>query len=341
MRSFRGTGWGIALALLAGCGTEDEPVVASSLISPPSILVDLDPTSTAMTFTVENLTVSSQAQLFFSDRESGNVLRLDPASPTPAIVGTIEDRTDRASSMQLKGNAGGLVFTPSGDLLLASATFNEVLRLSAGALDATSPVAAQTFITGTQGANAIVVDGDYVYVTGGVTGNIYRASLAFGGEAQVWATIAANTRAVPPDNHSTQAVVSNGIARDDTGFMVADTSRGAIWHIPLDPDGSAGTPQMLVQNSKLEGADGISFDPQGRLWAAVNERNALVVVEAGQVHEAYKNGNSGPLEFPAALVFIDDVGYVANYDRPRRDNLAPDGKTSNAGIGSSIARFQL
>ena len=46
------------------------------------------------------------------------------------------------------------------------------------------------------------------------------------------------------------------------------------------------------------------------------------------------------LEFPAAIVFVGNVGYVPNYDRPRGDNLAEDG-TSGVGIGSSIARFNF
>jgi hypothetical protein len=73
----------------------------------------------------------------------------------------------------------------------------------------------------------------------------------------------------------------------------------------------------------------------------VNERNALVVLMDGQPVDAFKNGSAGPLEFPAALVFVGDVGYVVNFDRARADNLAADGMTSSAGIGASIARFSL
>lgn len=73
----------------------------------------------------------------------------------------------------------------------------------------------------------------------------------------------------------------------------------------------------------------------------MNERNALVVLKDGAVQEAFKNGNAGPLEFPAALVFIGSSGYVANFDRARADNFADDGVSSAAGIGSSIAQLHL
>jgi hypothetical protein len=91
----------------------------------------------------------------------------------------------------------------------------------------------------------------------------------------------------------------------------------------------------------LEGVDGLTFDPRGRLWAAVNEHNALVVVQDGDVREVHKNANTGPLEFPAAITFVGNTGYVANFDRARAENFAADGTTSSAGIGSSIAQFQL
>ncbi len=331
----------LLLSLPTGCGDgTDNGTDGRLLTGAPSILVDLDPNSTAMTFTVENITANPQGQLYFSDRESGNILRVDPAAPTPVVVGKIEDRTDPATNMPQKANGGGLVFTAAGDLLIAAGPFGEVVRLTASELNAANPGSASAFVTGVQGANAVLLDGDNLYVSGGNTGNLYRAP-ASGGVAELWAQIAPNTRSVPPDNFM-QSVVSNGLAIDASGaLLVADTARGAIWKITKNSDGNAGTPETLIQSPLLYGVDGITFDPQGRLWAAVNERNALVVVHDGQAEDAHKNDNAGPLEFPAAVVFVGNVGYVPNYDRPRADNLAVDGMTSSAGIGSSIVKFSL
>jgi sugar lactone lactonase YvrE len=90
----------------------------------------------------------------------------------------------------------------------------------------------------------------------------------------------------------------------------------------------------------LEGADGLAFDRTGKLWVAANERNAIVTVTLdGQVQEIAKNGSSGPLEFPAAIVFVGGTAYIANYDTPRRDNLDANGKTALDGIGASIAQI--
>jgi sugar lactone lactonase YvrE len=341
MATFRTIALGLTLVALA-CGDEDEnneETATEALLSgAPTILVDLDPSSTGTTVTIESIGVNADGVLFVSDRESGNVYSVDPEDPVPAVVGKLEDRTDAAGAV-LKANGAGLVFTPGGDLLIASGAFNEVLRLTAAELRAGN-ASAQTHITGVRGANSVLLQGDDLYVTGGATGNIYVAP-ASGGAADIWATIEPTARAVPPDNFM-QAVVANGIARDPEGdLLVADTARAAIWRIPLNSDGSAGTAEIWVQDTTLEGIDGLTFDPRGRLWAAVNEHNALVVVQDEAIREVVKNGNTGPLEFPAALVFVGNTGYVANFDRARASNFAPDGTTSSAGIGSSIAQFQI
>ncbi|HWO07873.1 MAG TPA: hypothetical protein VNN80_00295 [Polyangiaceae bacterium] len=327
----------LPFALACG-GDGDTASDTGSLSTAPTILVDLDPDSTGMTFTIENITADADGLLYTSDRESGDVLRVDPEDPSPVVVGRLASRVD-AAGMTQKANGAGLAVTAGGDLLIASGAFNEVLRLSSAALAAEPPAEAETFATGVMGANALLLERQRLFVSGGATGNVYLVP-ASGGAAQVWARIEQTTRSVPPDNFM-QSVVANGLARARTGeLLVADTARAAVWSIPENPDGSAGAPEMMVQDAALDGVDGLAFDPNGRLWAAVNERNALVVIEGGQVREVFKNDNTGPLEFPAALVFVGDVGYVANFDRARADNFAPDGTSSSAGIGSSIARFE-
>ena len=144
-----------------------------------------------------------------------------------------------------------------------------------------------------------------------------------------------------PDGKTQQATVANGLAFDAKGLLhIADTSRGAIWTVVIGPDGKGGKPSLLAQSPLLEGADGLDFDRTGKLWVAANERNAVVTVTPdGQVQEIAKNGSSGPLEFPAAIVFIGDTAYIANYDTPRRDNMDANGKSALDGIGASIAQI--
>ena len=74
---------------------------------------------------------------------------------------------------------------------------------------------------------------------------------------------------------------------------------------------------------------------------AANERNAIVAVTPdGKVSDVSKNNSQGPLEFPTAVIFVGGVAYVSNFDTPRRDNLAAEGKTSIDGIGASIIKIE-
>jgi sugar lactone lactonase YvrE len=214
------------------------------------------------------------------------------------------------------------------------------VRVRAADLNPQKPPIAQTFATGTEGANGIVFDRQgNLFVSGGRTGIVHRIGVN-GGAAEAAVRIEPHARKLP-DGKSEQAIVTNGLEIDSKGVLhVADTARGAIWKIPIGADGKGGKPTVLAQSPLLEGADGLAFDRSGKLWVTVNERNALVAVTAdGKVQEIAKNASQGPLEFPAAIVFAGDTAYIANFDTPRRDNMDANGKTALDGVGSSIAQI--
>lgn len=303
-----------------------------------SILVDLDPASIDRTVIVESITADKEGRLYLPDRVSGNIFRVDPKSPKPVVVGRIDAREIKGKKVNADG--GGIAFNPQGDLFIASAPFAEVVRIRAADLNAAKPGTAQTFATGTEGANGIVFDRQSnLFVSGGGNGRVYRVSPG-GGRAEIALQIEPYSRTLP-DGKTQQATVANGLEFDASGNLyVADTARGAIWKVGMLPGGKSAKPVLLAQSPLLEGADGIAFDPSGKLWVTANERNALVTVTAdGKVDEQVKNGSRGPLEFPGAIVFVGNTGYVNNYDVPRRDNLAADGKTSIDGIGASIVQI--
>jgi len=303
-----------------------------------SILADLDPASTDRTVVVESITADTEGRLYLPDRVSGNILRVDPKMPKSVVVARLEAREIKGKKVDADG--AGIAFNAQGDLFVASGPFGEVLRVRAAAIDPQKPGAGQTFATGTQGANGIAFDKQgNLFVSGGRSGIIYRVG-AGGGAAEIAAKIEPHTRTLP-DGKTEQANVANGLAFDAKGALyVADTARGAVWKIEFGAGGKAGKPALLAQSPLLEGADGLAFDADGRLWVTPNERNALVTVRAdGRVLEVAKNGSAGPLEFPSAIVFVGDTGYISNYDTPRRDNLDANGKTARDGIGASIAQI--
>ena len=302
------------------------------------ILVDLDPASVDRTVIVESITADREGRLFLADRVSGNILRVDPKSPKPVVVGRIDAREIKGKKVNADG--GGIAFNQKGDLFIASSPFAEVVRIAAADLNAAKPGTAQTFATGTEGANGIVFDKQgNLFASGGRSGIVYRVG-PNGGVAQPVVKIEPHTRKLP-DGKTEQAAVANGLDFDAKGILyVADTARGAIWKIEMQADGKGGKPALFTQSPLLEGVDGTTFDANGKLWAAVNERNAIVIVTPdGNVQQVAKNGSAGPLEFPSAIVFVGNTAYISNYDTPRRDNMDSNGQTARDGIGASIAQI--
>lgn len=304
-----------------------------------SILVDLDPTSAAQTVIVESIAADRDGRLYVCDRVTGNVLRVDPKNPKPIVVGRVEAR--EMEGKKVRADTSGLVFNRQGDLFITSGPFKEVVRIKGSDLNPEKPGVAQTFATGTEGANGIAFDRQgNLYVSGGRNGKIYRVGPT-GGAVADWAQIELYTRTLP-DGKTQQAIPANGLVFDAKGevLYVADTARGAVWKVVVGVGGKAGKPTLMAQSPLLEGADGPDFDPSGNLWVAANERNAVVMVTPdGKVQDVAKNDSHGPLEFPTAVIFVGNTAYICNFDTPRRDNLAADGKTSLDGIGASIVQI--
>jgi len=324
---------GILALFLGACATMQpgKPAV--------SILVDLDPASADRTIIVESITADKEGRLYLPDRVTGNILRVDPKSPKPAVVARIEAREIKGKKVD--ASASGIAFNQQGDLFVAVGPFGEVVRIRAGDLNAQKPGTAQTFAMDTAGANGIVFDRQgNLYVSGGASGLVYRVG-PNGGAAQPVVQIEKHTRTLP-DGKTQQTIVANGVDFDDKGTLyVTDTARGAVWKVVIGADGKGGKPVLLAQNPLLDGADGLAFDRRGNILVVANERNAvLTVTPDGTVREIAKNGSQGPLEFPSAIVFVGDTAYISNFDNPRRDNMDANGKTALDGIGASIAQLK-
>jgi sugar lactone lactonase YvrE len=319
----------LALALI-GCASTTPTTPTAS------VLVDLDPTSVDRTVIIESITADRSGMLYVADRVTGNVLRVDPKAPTPVVVARVEAR--EVQGKRVNADPSGLAFDAQGDLFIAAGPFAEVVRVRGADLNPAKPGLAQTWGTGTPGANGIAFDrSGNLFVSGGASGIVYRIA-AGGGAAQPAVQIEKFVRTLA-DGKTQQAIVANGLAFDARGVLhVADTARGAVWKLPPGAYGQPAAPVLLAQSTLLEGADGLGFDGAGRLWVAANELNALVTVTpAGAVQSMARNKTAGPLEFPSAIVFVGNRAYVSNFDVPRRDNLDASGTTARDGVGASIA----
>ena len=166
-----------------------------------------------------------------------------------------------------------------------------------------------------------------------------------------------------PDNdvanrNDRQDITANGIAFNVNGriMYVADTARGAIWAAKLNRQGDLESEigcdptfhentlcmdSLYVAHPLLEGVDGIALDRKGNILAAVNERNAIVVVTTPQkkVVDLFQNPHDSgtflrngdltadpprPLEFPTSPFLSGKSFCTTNADTARRDNNPND-----------------
>jgi sugar lactone lactonase YvrE len=205
--------------------------------------------------------------------------------------------------------------------------------------------------------------------------NVTDAGTPDGGVPTVVGGVGRDIRALPPGSDSfteitvaaantagSLPIVANDIAFNLHGdALVADTVRGAIWRVEIDPQtGSPTSPtgcdttfapdtlclkNILVQHPLLEGFEGIVLDVAGNMWGVDNERNAIVVVTPwGRVDEIVRNTpdpltqlrNDGPLEFPTSPFLVGHQLCIAQTDTARRDNFP--NKAGEVGTGSLVAK---
>jgi sugar lactone lactonase YvrE len=104
---------------------------------------------------------------------------------------------------------------------------------------------------------------------------------------------------------------ANGMAIWGSTLYVANTNFGRIVGIPTRPDGSAGTPAVVVADGMLGGADGITFDDDGTLYVAVNGQDAIVAVSPNGDLTPLAWGY--PLQNPASLAIVGEDLYITNF----------------------------
>jgi sugar lactone lactonase YvrE len=242
----------------------------------------------------------------------------------------------------------GIAFGPDDRLYLSDD--DQILAL---APDAAAPPTASVYANGVPGTNGLAFDRNGNLWTGDGTtgqGRVWRVS-GDGAVTEVFRIqpmvngvgVGREARTLPPG--TAQPLVANGVAFErDGSLLVADTARGALWRVELDRAGnvrgatgcdSTFTANTLcldniwVQHPYLEGADGIALDRSGNVWAAANERNAIVVARKhGDAIEVFRNPadettklrNGGPLEFPTSPFLLDRSLCVTSSDGNRRDN---------------------
>jgi sugar lactone lactonase YvrE len=114
---------------------------------------------------------------------------------------------------------------------------------------------------------------------------------------------------------------ANGVAFNNAGttLFVANTAAHQIIQIPVNGDGTAGTPSIFITG--INAPDGIAIDPHDNIWICANQEDEIVVIDkTGKViaklgdFNGIDNGVAKGFLFPASLAFSPDgkTLYVSN-----------------------------
>jgi len=179
------------------------------------------------------------------------------------------------------------------------------------------------------GLNGITFDqAGNVYISDSFQGIIWRfspkESHAACGVASVWASDPVNGTLggslLPNNGQAPEGVPpfgANGIEFNKAGdtMFVCNTAMDWIVKIPVEADGTAGTPEVFTNS--INGCDGLRVGPDNNIWAAANQADEIVVVDpTGKViaklgdFNGVQNGQTHGLLFPASPAFSKDGQFL-------------------------------
>jgi sugar lactone lactonase YvrE len=284
------------------------------------VLAVLPPVAPGVLSSVEGLTVGPDGNIyvpsfgantktFFS---TGNAV-LYVISPRGKIIRQV---TIANSSPHMLG----LAFNPVTNYLW-------VLDFGAGNVLQVDPMTGASTVLNTGGAiknsglNALTFDkSGNGYVSDSFNGIIWKIPPG-GGTPVVWSGVPLSTLLLPGTG-LTPAFGANGVEfnNEHTILYVANTAFHQIIQIPVNPDGSAGTPSILVTG--INAPDGIMVDKKDNIWICANQEDEIVVIDKtgkviaklGDFEGIDQNGIAQGFLFPASLAFSPDGStlYVSN-----------------------------
>jgi sugar lactone lactonase YvrE len=216
----------------------------------------------------------------------------------------------------------GLAFHPTtGALLVLDLGHSQVLSVDPSSgmatIFATMPAGS--------GLNALTFDkAGNVYVSDSFNGIIWRTG-PNGGTPQAWVTDPLlKTTGVP-------GFGANGLEFNKAGnaLCLANTGDDSVVRIPVNTDGSAGTPEPFVYS--INGADGLAIDDDDNIWVAANQSDEIVVIDKtgkviaklGDFDGIDPQGSPIGLLFPASPALFGNWLYVTNLSLDLRNVEGP------------------
>jgi hypothetical protein len=241
--------------------------------------------------------LSLNGEIFVSLANLGKVVKLN-ADGTFADFGTLPGVVKDTFTLGLAANAAGEIFVGVGQSGVAPVPPPGIYKIPAAGGTATlfASNANMKF------PNALDFDGTDLYVSDSGSMRIFKVTAA--GVAAAWINNAmlAGDMAACGGTGAPFVIGANGLVHDAMFRYVAVTDFGRILRIPINANGSAGTPEVLKEDcATLQGADGIALDDDGSLIIVRNgPSNTMVRLAADGTVTPLHAG--APLDGPASVV---------------------------------------
>ena len=216
-------------------------------------------------------------------------------------VGTVTDFGSIPAPPDNGGFMLGIVTDASGNVYVGfgggpgTAVKNGVYKIPAGGGAVTAPWASDPSMNF---PNGLIFDDAGNLVVADSGGSLFK--IAPDGSTSQWL---ADPSLAPSGNcqyAAPFAVGANGIVQSGDAFYMSNTNVGQIVKVPINPDGSAGTPSIFAgpDCDALGGIDGIALDTDGSLLGVLDTQAKLVRIDTkGQVSTLFAGE---PLDNPAS-----------------------------------------
>jgi sugar lactone lactonase YvrE len=250
----------------------------------------------------EGLAIDKKGNIYVSIAEQAEIRRITPDG-TESILTTLP-----------AGGFGllGLAVDAPGNIYAALASANPatggVYRVSRDGVSERLPGSEAILVP-----NALVFDKQgNLYVTDTILGAVWL--IPRGGQAELWLQdeLLEGTGVLLGGN---TPIGANGIAYRQGTLYVANTEKGTIVRIPVNSDGSPGTPDVLTDG--IFGVDGLALDVLDNIYAVSVTDDKLVRVNLADTSLTVLVENDG-LDGPASLAFGTGKGarkyvFIANF----------------------------
>ena len=157
-----------------------------------------------------------------------------------------------------------------------------------------------------------------VYVSDSIGGRIWR--LTRDERLEVWSDSALWKGGTHPIFNVPFGV--NGLTYHQGALYGATYLEGRVVRVPIGHDGTPGTPEVILEDPALIGADGIEVDATGEIYIAVNDADRLVRIRSRdrQIENVVAEGLSAPASFVISTngkaIYIANLGSSAPSTRP-------------------------